>query len=582
MKNIILFTALFLTFSASFSQTSVKWYRPAFVEGSGNNSTTKIYNRLPDSLEQQVRKPVWDLSLQTAGEFIHFRTTATGFTVRYATGSGRFSMPHMPSTGVSGLDLFARDVDGNWNWAPGSYHFGDTCTYVYGNLYLKKNRTGVVDFYLYLPLYNSIRWLEIGIPEKDSFAFVPKRKDLPVVAYGTSILQGGIASRPGFAWTNILHRKLDRTVINLGFSGNGRFEKPIFDFMSQIDAKLYILDCMPNLTSGFSEEEVRKRVEYGIQKLREQDNNVPILLVEHAVGYGPFYMDTSRLKRWHNSSLVIRRIYNTLTEKGQKNIYLLTEEEIGFDVNSTTEGLHPNDIGMMKYAVACEKKIREILGEPKGELITQIPIEQYRDGYDWYQRHEDVKKDIRENSPNTILFANSIIHYFGGTPMSDIQRGEAAWNKYLKPLKVQNAGFGWDRIENVLWRIYHGELDDFQGKNIMLMIGTNNITKAGSFDEILGGLDFLFKVIKERKPGKNIIMAGILPRKGIEKGIAFLNIKIKEIAEENGVRYVDFGDRFLKDQVINQDLFLKDGVHPDAAGNEVLGKAISEVLNGIN
>ena len=138
-------------------------------------------------------------------------------------------MPHMPSTGESGLDLFAIDVNGNWNWAPGSYHFGDTCSYTFKNLFLAKNSTSVSDFYLYLPLYNSVTWLSIGVDEKDSFAFASKRNEQPIVAYGTSILQGGVTSRPGLAWTNILQRNLDRTVINLGFSGNGRFEEPIFD-----------------------------------------------------------------------------------------------------------------------------------------------------------------------------------------------------------------------------------------------------------------------------------------------------------------------------------------------------------------
>ena len=84
-------------------------------------------------MKDSVRKPVWDLSENTAGEFIHFKTSATEITVRYTLASNNFSMSHMPSTGVSGLDLFAMDVNGNWNWAPGRYHFGDTCFYFFKN-----------------------------------------------------------------------------------------------------------------------------------------------------------------------------------------------------------------------------------------------------------------------------------------------------------------------------------------------------------------------------------------------------------------------------------------------------------------
>jgi len=562
----------------AFSQQQTKWYQPTFVEGVCVRDSSNIFHRLPTSMKDEVRKPVWDLSENTAGEFIHFKTSATGIKVRYTLTSQNFSMPHMPSTGESGLDLFAMDVNGNWNWAPGNYHFGDTCSYDFKNLFIAKNGTKVSDFYLYLPLYNSVTWLSIGVNEKDSFAFAEKRKEQPIVAYGTSILQGGVTSRPGLAWTNILERDLDRTIINLGFSGNGRFEKPIFDLMAKVDAKLYILDCMPNLTRGYSEEEIKNRVVYGVNKLREKNNTVPILFAEHAVGYAPFYMDTARLNEYHHSSLVIEKIFNELSKSGISNIYLLTDKEIGFDINSTTEGLHPNDIGMMKYAVAYQQKIREILNEPVGKIVTEIPVEQYRDGYDWIARHEAVKEDILKNNPQNLIIGNSIIHYFGGTPAYNICRGTVAWDKYLKPLKVQNAGFGWDRIENVLWRVYHGEFDGFNGKNIVLMIGTNNLSASSNDSEIVEGLQYLIGAIKQRKPKANIIMVGILPRTKSEKHVEVINKKIKAMALRNHVLFSDFGKDFLSGDKINSKLFLPDGLHPNADGYEVMGKDLLKIL----
>jgi len=499
--------------------------------------------------------------------------------VRYTLSSKNFAMPHMPATGESGVDLFAIDVNGNWNWTPGSYHFGDTCAYTFKNLFLARNGTGVSDFYLYLPLYNSVKWLSIGVSEKDSFSFPAKRKEKPIVAYGTSILQGGVASRPGLGWTNILGRNLDRTVINLGFSGNGRYEGPIFDLMAKLDAQLYILDCMPNLTKGYSKEEIKKRLVYGVNALRERNKNVPILFAEHADGYAPFYMDTARLNEFHGSSVMIAQIFDEFKSEGVKNIYLLTEKEIGFDMNSTVDGVHPNDIGMLQYAVAYEQKIREILNEPVGEISTEIPIEQYRDGFDWIDRHEKVIEDIEQNSPENLIIGNSIIHFFGGTPVYNINRGNAAWDKYLKPLKVQNAGFGWDRIENVLWRVYHGEFDDFNGKNIVLMIGTNNLSVRGSDAEIVEGLQFLINAIKERKPNTNLIMAGILPRVKSEAHVAAINQKIKAMASKNHVAYADFGKDFLIGNKINPKLFVSDGLHPNADGYEVMGKDLSKLLS---
>ena len=575
-KNLfLLLTVAFI--KPVFSQAQTKWYEPQFVEGVCLLDSSNIFHRLPISMKDSVRKPVWDLSENTAGEFIHFKTSATEITVRYTLASNNFSMPHMPSTGVSGMDLFAVDVNGNWNWAPGRYHFGDTCSYTFKNLFLAKNQTKVSDFYLYLPLYNSVKWLSIGVNEKDSFAFAKKRKEQPIVAYGTSIMQGAVASRPGLAWTNILGRNIDRTIINLGFSGNGRFEKPIFDLMANVDAKLYILDCMPNLTGGYSDEEIKSRVVYGVNKLREKNKDVPLLFVAHAVGYAPYFMDTARLNQYHHSSLVIEKIFNELQKSGIRNIYLLTDKEIGFDINSTTEGLHPNDIGMMKYAAAYEQKIREILNEPVGKLSTEIPVEQYRDGYDWIARHEQVKEEIQQNNPEDLIIGNSIIHYFGGTPAYPIARGESAWDKYLKPLKVQNAGFGWDRIENVLWRVYHGEFDDFNGKNMVLMIGTNNLG-INSDEEIVEGLQFLINAIQERKPNVHFIMIGILPRTKSESHVASINKKIKAMVLKNNVKYADFGKDFLIGNEVNSKLFLKDGLHPNANGYKVLGKDLMKVL----
>lgn len=365
MRYIFFVISLLMLWSLSFSQQTIKWYRPAFVGGTGVSGASNIFHRLPDSLAEKVRKPVWYLSLQSAGEFIHFRTSAVSIVVRYALGSGNFSMPHMPSTGVSGLDLYARDANGNWNWASGKYRFGDTCTYKFDYLVVQKNTTGVSDFYLYLPLYNSVKWLEIGVSPVDSFSFAAPEKALPVVAYGTSILQGGVASRPGLAWTNILHRRLNRTVINLGFSGEGKFEKPLFDFMARIPAKLYILDCMPNLDNGFSEEEISKRVHYGVSVLRQRYPDVPILFAQNAAGYSLFYMNKGVQTAYHNSGLVIEKIFKEMVASGVKNIYLLTDKEIGFDIDCTTDGEHPNDIGMLRYARAYEQKISHILGHLK-------------------------------------------------------------------------------------------------------------------------------------------------------------------------------------------------------------------------
>ena len=105
----------------------------------------------------------------------------------------------------------------------------------------------VITYQLYLPLYNSLEWLEIGVPEEATIHFLALRNEKPIVVYGSSITQGACASRPGMAWTAILERKMDRPLLNFGFSGNGRLEKELIDLISEIDAKIFVLDCLPNL-----------------------------------------------------------------------------------------------------------------------------------------------------------------------------------------------------------------------------------------------------------------------------------------------------------------------------------------------
>lgn len=534
------------------------WHDPKGANGIIERDSAHIYNRLPAYLEPLITKGAWNQSLKSAGEFLHFTTTARSFKIKYVVAGKTYSTPHMPATGVAGVDLYARDANGVWNWAPAMrYSFGDTCVYEYRTMKLAAK--GSADFFLYLPLYSTLQWISVGVPEGQSFEYRSADADKPIVAYGTSIMHGAVASRPGLAWTNILSRKLDRTVINLGFSGNGRYEAPVFDLMAKADARLYILDCMPNLTR-FSPDTVEARLRYGIATLQEQHPGVPILLAEHAGGNPAFEMDSTLVNEYHRASVTVATIFDKFKTEGIKDIYLLTENEIGLDNNSTVEGTHPNDIGMMQYAVAYEKKIREILHEKAGSISTQQPVEQYRDGFNWRKRHEDVIAGTDTTHATAIIFGNSIIHYYDGLPRN-----------------FQNAGFGNDRIENVLWRIYHGELDHFKGKTIIVCIGTNNLA-WNTDEEIIDGLAFLLQQIRFRQPAARICLGGILPRRNMLERVLALNPRIQKMAAANGVQFFDCSKKFMHGQQLNDALFKADGLHPNEKGYEVLGQCIQQLL----
>jgi lysophospholipase L1-like esterase len=218
------------------------------------------------------------------------------------------------------------------------------------------------------------------------------------------------------------------------------------------------------------------------------------------------------------------------------------------------------------------------LQEPAGVLTTTIPVVQSRDGYfDWRSRHSEIITANKKNAPRIIFLGNSIIHYWGGQPAAPLTRGAASWNKYLEPAGVKNFAFGWDRIENVLWRVYHDELDGFDASQIWVMIGTNNLT-INSDAEIIEGLKMLVEAIKVRQPKAALVLSGIMPRREMEKRIVTLNTRIAALAAQLKVQYVNPGQVLLnKQQKIDESLF-EDGLHPNVVGYDKLAVAIQPYL----
>ena len=347
------------------------------LDGQGWPAEVKqFYDRLPSTAEQTVRKEVWNLSHNSAGLHLRFRSNASEIIVRYVV-TGNMQMPHMPATGVSGVDLYSKTIDGNWLWAAGKFSFGDTIVYRFTNLNGTDQQVNNREYYLYLPLYNTVKWMEINVPNENFFKPLPLRNDKPIVVYGTSIAQGACATRPGLTWTNILGRKMDRPVINLGFSGNGRLENELIELLAEVEARIYVLDCLPNLT-GIASDEIKKRVSHSVALLQQKRPGVPILLTEHD-GYTEEGISPVRKDDYERTNIALRQSFDSLKTAGVKNIYLLTKKEINQDIETMVDGVHPNDIGMMRYAIAYEKALRTILNEPAGSISTTTPVTQRRD-----------------------------------------------------------------------------------------------------------------------------------------------------------------------------------------------------------
>ena len=159
------------------------------------------------------------------------------------------------------------------------------------------------------------------------------------------------------AWTNIVHRESGYPVINLGFSGNGQLDKETFEFLAEIDAGLFVIDCMPNMATERTEL-IYDRLLEGIGILRRK-SQAPILFVEHDYANG---VSSQQNVDWYTgSNREQQRAYKALKARGIKNLYYMGLDEMGFTQDYMVEGLHPNDLGMRQYADAYLRKLRKIL-----------------------------------------------------------------------------------------------------------------------------------------------------------------------------------------------------------------------------
>ena len=336
---------------------ALDWHdaREVGVEGKGWADTKHFYDRWPARAEKIVRGPVWNLGHDSAGLCVLFATDATAISARWTLRKEPLAMAHMPASGVSGVDLYVK-VKGKWRWL-GS---GRPDKFPTNEKELVKNlQPERREYLLYFPLYNGIEELKIGIPQRASFETGQRRPQevKPIVFYGTSILQGGCASRPGMAYPAILSRRLDVPQINLGFSGNAWSEPEVAGLLAELDPSVYVLDPLPNMTAQM----VAERLEPFVKTLREAHPKTPIVLVEH-LPYPDGELVGPRRERYSNDNVRLLEIFNRLRKAGDKNLlYVSASNLIGADGEGTVDGTHPTDLGFMRMADAIEPTLRRAL-----------------------------------------------------------------------------------------------------------------------------------------------------------------------------------------------------------------------------
>ena len=219
---------------------------------------------------------------------------------------------------------------------------------------------------------------------------------------------------------------------------------------------------------------------------------------------------------------------------------------------------------------------------------TLVPVTQGRDWrvYDWPERHAAAVELMQARQAEIVMLGDSITHFWGGEPSGERVGGRRTapevWDRVFSSRRVVNLGYGWDRTENVLWRLRHGEFERVSPKVVVVMIGTNNVP-LNTPDEIAAGIAAICDEIHQRSPGTRILLLGIFPRgekpDANRARIEAVNQRIATFEGRGGVvTYLDIGDRFLSaDRSIAKDI-MYDFLHPTAKGYEAWAAAMETTL----
>ncbi len=332
----------------------VKWIdgKALPIEGRCFANVDHYYDRLPATVTTNVNAGVRSMKHHTSGMMFRFVTDSRTLHFKWKPYNAGLAMDHMPSTGVSGIDVYRRDSDGVWRYRrTGRIYDAEKG----GSLTMPW--TPGAECIVNLPLYNGIKEFLLGIDETAKITAPPPRPSgvtKPVVFYGTSITQGGCASRPGMGFVNIVGRMLDVPVVGLGFSGSGRMEFEMSEHLAAIDASCYVIDCAWNM----SPELIRSAVVPFVKNLRRLRPDVPIVMTAPC----DVFCGTDPVHNAPNREKAMRGEYLKLVQDGVKGLsWLPREEQLGDDFEGTVDGVHPNDLGMSQIARGMAPAIRNAL-----------------------------------------------------------------------------------------------------------------------------------------------------------------------------------------------------------------------------
>lgn len=322
---------------------------PFRVYGLYDYKNQPIFRRLPVEVAAATSDGVAHLSKHTAGGRVRFATDSDFICIKAKMNSITL-LPHMPTSGTAGFDLFIDSPDGAESryvrtFMP-PWHTKDEGYESRIDLGSKKLRYFTINF----PSYSGVDELLVGLSEESTLGEgLPYRSLAPFVYYGSSITQGGCASRSGNIYQNVVCRRTNVDYINLGFSGNGRAEDAIVDYMASLGMSAFISDYDHNSPS----REHLSATHYKMyEKIRAAHPDIPYIMLSKCDLDNSYDANLARRE-------VVYESFCRARANGDKNVYYIDGASIfrgPYQNMCTVDSCHPNDLGfaLMADAITAE------------------------------------------------------------------------------------------------------------------------------------------------------------------------------------------------------------------------------------
>ena len=365
-----------LAVASNVTEPDLVWYdvqqSPFVICGVRFEEESGRFLRMPEAVAASVSDGVHHLNTHTTGGRVRFRTDSPFIAVRAVT-EPCHPMSHMPLTGQAGFDLYCiRDGKDTYFRT-----FIPPASWVDGFASGVKTFGEYTDYTINFPLYHGVKQLYIGL-KKDAcvHAPTPYRHPAPVVFYGNSITQGGCASRPGNSYQGFLSRRLSTDFINLGFSGSGKGEIPMAEYIASLPMSVLVMDYDSNAPS---EAHLRDTYFPFYDLIRKKNPTLPIILVTHPSAlHGIYYktaVDPAVWGTFEGRFAIIKDTYDRAVAGGDRNIYFVDGKELyaGDEWDAVTvDGTHPNDLGFLRFAQRLEQTLAPLLQAASAEKERNV------------------------------------------------------------------------------------------------------------------------------------------------------------------------------------------------------------------